>query len=201
MIDFEVKLRLDDEALYGKPEDRRRGYVEVTDAFLFGAIQNGMTLPRMTRVAGVERRTDYSFNVLVESPDIPPPAEDGALPTLSLHSEMHSLPKDRMVSCLSPIVQYATTAEWEGRPETKAANFCFQAVDVRGEQRARLLKELGREDASSESVVLALAQEFWGLSSRKAEDDMRTTHDMLDDLTDEQKRRMLHALFDAFWGI
>lgn len=111
---------------YGAPDTRRRGRILVTRALFMDSVVNGrFPLPRMTRIVdfyasetGDDGKPLY-FTLVVESPDIPPPSEDGTLPLLDLDARMHALSKDRAAPLLN-IVEYVATVRWRDSPETVA---------------------------------------------------------------------------------
>ena len=89
------------------------GTMQVTGSILPAVIG---CLPSDTNVIGVEPLGDNIYEVVLSSPDIPPPDADGTFPVVSLTSQMHFSSKDVLVQFQS-IVQYVVSVSWTHLPE------------------------------------------------------------------------------------
>ena len=192
------RQRLEDEERYGPLADRRRGRVQVTEQIMYG--MGLLPLPRMTRVVGLQgTENPLIWELVVESPDIPPPAEDGTLPLLDLDAKLHSLSRDRAVPCMS-VVQYVATAAWKDRPETRAATTLFGCHGALEKQRSRLLEEADRvgPDGAFSPSLKALREVEKRLIDAHVE--VKSWFDVVAAIDEAQAREMLATMLQSFWG-
>jgi hypothetical protein len=195
------RQRLEDEERYGPLADRRRGLMQVTTALLMDHLGR-FPLPRMSRVVGM--RGDLGsdvYELVVESPDIPPPAEDGTLPYLDLDAKLHSISLDRTVPCMS-IVQYVATAEWKDQPETRAATSMFDALGSQEKHRARLLEEADRAADGTAigefSPALEAVRKVGWVNCQPS--DVKSWPEAVATLDEAQARELLATMLRSFWG-
>lgn len=195
--------RIRDEERYGPPAERRRGRIQVTKAlFLHGRLP----LPRMTRV--VDMRLNESdtlvFDLIVESPDIPPPAEDGTLPLLKFDVSWRPVSKDRAVPHLS-IVEYIAVAEWKGMPDTKAATPMFGGIAFGDLSPSRALLRTALDEGQSDrhSPALEAMREVGWTSRAQLTGKMygcNSWAERVATLDEVQARKMLATMLASFWG-
>jgi hypothetical protein len=209
MTGWSERQRIQDEERYGLVADRRRGRIRVMRTLF----EQGLTaLPRMTRIIGFQAPSSIPcdmhdapyFEVIVESPDIPPPAEDGTLPLLDLDINLHSMPRDLASPCLS-VVEYVVSAQWGDCPETRAATPLFgRTMAYLPASQAKLFKAIDRSsdpdgDFSAAYVAMRKAK-IVDLGVNENWKDCKSWMDVIAALPEETIRELLAVHLDAFWG-
>jgi hypothetical protein len=199
-VKLKERHQVEDEKRYGPPADRRRGRVQVTEQIMYG--MGLLPLPRMTRVVGLQgTENPLIWELVVESPDIPSPAEDGTLPLLDLDAKLHSISLDSAVPCMS-VVQYVVTAAWNGRPETRAATPMFDCYGAQEKQRARLLEEADRAADGTAigefSPALEAVRRIGWVNCPPS--DVKSWPEAVATLDEAQARELLATMLRSFWG-
>jgi hypothetical protein len=198
-VKMKERHQVEDEKRYGPPADRRRGLMQVTTALLMDHLSR-FPLPRMSRVVGM--RGDLGsdvYELVVESPDIPAPAEDGSLPYLDLDAKLHSISLDRTVPCMA-VVQYVATAAWNGRPETRAATSMFDCYGAQEKTRSRLLEEADRVEPEGEFSPALNAMREVGLWLSDKPNAAASWQEAVAALDEVQARKLLATMLQSFWG-
>ena len=197
-VRLKERHRVEDEKRYGPPADRRRGRVQITEQLMYG--MSLLPLPRMTRVVGLQgTENPLVWELVVESPDIPAPAEDGTLPLLDLDAKLHSMSLDRAVPCMS-IVQYVATAAWNSRPETRAATSMFDCYGAQEKMRTRLLEEADRVEPEGEFSPALNAMREVGLWLSDKPNAAASWQEAVAALDEAQARKLLATMLQSFWG-
>jgi hypothetical protein len=207
MMDLEAlaeRRRVEDEQNYGKPSERRRARVQMTPQLTYGLL-SAFALPRMTRVVGIKPMPNESdmlfFELIVESPDVPEPAEDGTLPLVDMTASLHSMSKDRATAQLS-MVEYVAVAAWKDKPETRAATPMFgKIMSSHSPTQAKLLKAALDEGPFEEhSPAYALLRDAKWIAPEGAPEKFSTWEEFVAGKDEAFVRKALVTMLTSFWG-
>jgi hypothetical protein len=159
----------------------------------------------MSRVVKVRGKHGFA-TLVVESPDISPPGEDGTLPTVNIESELRYLPKERFVPLL-PMINYMAVAGWEGKPETRVATLWTEGSGISD----ALLAETAcyKEEPSDRVHVYAALRELgWagmmsttrGTFTTWERASFTTWEQAVGSLDEQGAKNLLATMLKAYWG-
>lgn len=177
-----------------------RGRVRLSGNMLKSSI--GFPLPQHTKIVDIVsfRSTGkFSFfDLIVESPDIDPPAADGSLPAVNPVCLIHSVPKDRMVPHLG-MVEYIAVSSWEGKPGTRKAVHWPPTKSLSSE-RAEALLNTALDDGALHSPAFEAMRELELAKPLVDISEFGSWADVVATLNEDQVRKLCAVMLQSFWG-